>query len=421
MVSLDTNSGIGSGIFIDSCQFCGNGDLYGFLSLGDHPNPDHFLSEEQLEEPEPLYPLDVHFCDECKLVQLGYAADPEALFTDEFVYTTGTSGELVRNFQSLAEKTTERFNLSSEDIVIDIGSNDGTFLANYLSEEVRVLGIDPSRAAELAAERNVPTLRDFFNEDTAQRVLNEYGGAKVITAANVFAHVRDLDSFMKGIKILLSEKGVFIEESHHLESLVLGMQYDSIYAEHLRYYSLKPLITLFDKFDMDVFDVERIRTHGGSLRVYACNAGEFPISENVYDLLEDEQEKGLYSRETFDAFAERVEGNRKKLRSMLLDIKEEGNRIVGMGAPAKGNTLLNYCGIGKETLDYLTDQSDFKVDRYSPGMHIPIVRESRLAEDQPEYALLLVWNLRDMIIPKFREKGYTGKIIVPNPEPEIIY
>ncbi|MBU2100873.1 class I SAM-dependent methyltransferase [Candidatus Micrarchaeota archaeon] len=401
------------------CQICSNEKLHKFLSLGNLPPSDGFLNENELNKTEVTCPINIFFCDNCKLVQLGHAVNPKLLFTDSFVYTTGSSGELVKNFSVLAEKLTEEFSLSSKDLVVDIGSNDGTLLENFMKSDIKVLGVDPSKAAKLALKKNIPTLFEFFNEETTQKILKENGKAKIITATNVFAHVKELDSFMQGIKLLLEDKGVFVEESHYLKNMVSEIEYDSIYAEHLRYYSLKPLIYLFEKFGMTVFDAEKISTHGGSLRVYACIKGNFPVSENVSRIIEEEEKAGLYSKKTFDDFSKRVSENREKLRNLLFKLKKEGNHIVGLGAPAKGNTLLNFCGIGNDTLDYLAEKQNLKIGKFSPGMHIKVVEESQVFSDQPEYALLLAWNLKNIIIPKLKEKGFKGKIIVPIPEPAI--
>ena len=403
------------------CQICNSNRMHNFLSLGHHPNPDGFLSEEKLKEPEIYFPLDVYFCEDCKLVQLGYSAPPELLFTESFIYNTSSSKELINNFKELVQKIVGRFNLSSNDFAIDIGGNDGTLLKNYLPHGLRILNVDPSKAAELAIKDNIPTVKSFFNKENAEKILNENGKAKIITATNVFAHVKELESFMNGIKILLSEKGVFIEESHYLTNMISEMEYDSIYVEHLRYYSLKPLIHLFNKFDMDVFDAEKISTHGGSLRVYSCKKGDYPISENVSRILIEEEVFGLYSKEVYDYFAKNVYSNREKLLSILFNLKSNGGKIMGIGAPAKGNTLLNFCKIGKETIDSLLEYGSLKIGKYSPGMHIPIKEESILfTENQPSHTLLLAWNLKDIIVPKLREKGFKGKIIVPVPLPHLI-
>jgi hypothetical protein len=293
-------------------------------------------------------------------------------------------------------------------------------LENYLSHSIKVLGVDPSEAAKLAKEKNVPTLPLFFNEENAKKISGEHGKASVITATNVFAHIKDLNSIMVGIKELLAEKGIFVEESHYIFDLIQKMEYDSIYAEHLRYYSLKPLIQLFENYGMSVFDAERISTHGGSLRVFACLKGAFPISENVSKILKEEEDFGLYDFETYKNFAEKVSVEKEKLVSLITKIKKEGHVIIGLGAPAKGNTLLNYCKFGTETIDYLAEMPNLKVGKYSPGMHIPVVDEKRMFEDQPDYAILLAWNLKDFIVPKIKEKGFKGKIIVPIPSAEIM-
>lgn len=406
---------------INVCQICNSTKMHKFLSLGHHPNPDGFLTEEKLKEPEIFYPLEVYFCEDCKLVQLGYIVDSKILFTENFIYTTGSNKGLVRDFHTLVEILVKRFNLSSGDFVVDIGGNDGTLLENYLPYNIKVLNIDPSKAARLSKEKNILTKSEFFNEETAAKTLNEFGKAKIITATNVFAHVDKLDSFMKGIQILLDDKGVFVEESGYLKDLISEREYDSIYVEHLRYYSLKPLIYLFNKFDMDVFDAEKISTHGGSLRVFACKRGVFPISENISKILKEEEDFGLHSKEIFDSFGEKVISNRDNLRNILFELKKQNKKIMGLGAPAKGNTLLNFCKIGDETVDCLLENGSLKIGTYSPGMHIKVLDEEILFnENPPDYLLLLIWNIKDIIIPKLRDKGFKGGFIVPVPEPHII-
>lgn len=402
------------------CQVCSGENLYNFLSLGNHPPSDNFLVKEELQKQEPKYPLDLYFCENCNLVQLGHVVDPSKLFTDHFVYTTNSNEELVQNFSDLVKSVVKKFNVEKKDFAVDIGSNDGTLLNNYVDYGIKILGIDPSKAAEIALKKNIPTLQDFFNKKTAEKIVAKHGKAKIITATNVFAHVNKLESFMNGINVLLEENGVMVEESHYILSMIENMQFDSIYLEHLRYYSLKPLVFLFNKFGMDVFDACRIKTHGGSLRVFACKKGAFKISKNVSKILEEEKKFGLYTKECYDAFAKRIKDNREKLLGLLLKIKKEGKRIYGIGAPAKGNTLLNFCGIGSDIIEFLVEKPNMKIGKYSPGMHIKIVDESNLFEKQPEYAVLLTWNLEKIIVPKLRAKGYKGKIIVPVPSPRIL-
>lgn len=402
------------------CQVCESFNVFKFLSLGNQPVPNHFLNDEDLEKPEQIFPLEIFFCNDCSLVQLGYAVDPKILFTDDFLYTTGSNKELVENFRLLVQKLVKDFDLSKKDFAIDIGSNDGTLLENYLPFGVKVLGIDPSKAAKMAVKKNVPTMFEFFNEQTAENILKEYGLARIITATNVFAHVKEIDSLMKSIKILLKEDGVFVEESHYILDLVSKMQYDSIYSEHLRYYSLKSLICLFEKFGLEVFDAQRIPNHGGSLRVFAGYKGQHKKSKNIEKILKEEKAAGIYSKKKYILFAKKVSQNRDKLRNLLLKIKKSGKRVVGIGAPAKGNTLLNYCNLDTGLIDYIVEKQGMKIGKFSPGMHIKILDETKLLSDQPDYGLLLSWNLKDIIIKKLRENGFKGKFIIPIPKPAIV-
>ncbi|GAF76795.1 unnamed protein product, partial [marine sediment metagenome] len=266
----------------------------------------------------------------------------------------------------------------------------------------------------------IPTINDFFNKKTALNIVKEHGKAKIITAANVFAHVKDLVSFIEGVKELLTDEGMFVQESHYFLNLLTGMQWDSIYHEHLRYYSLRSLIYLFNKFDMQIFDVERLPVHGGSIRTYACRKGSYPISENVDKLLKIEKEQGLFDKETYFSFGKKVLNHKFEIQEMLRNIKKEDKKIVSIGAPAKGNTLLNYCNITSDILDYAVEKSDLKIGLYTPGMHIKVVDEKILFKEQPDYALLLSWNIADELIPKLKRLGYKGKIIIPLPSPHVV-
>src|SRR3989338_293771 len=365
------------------CQVCSGSKLHKFLSLGHQPVPDVFLTKEQLNEPETYYPLDVYFCEGCCLVQLGYAVDPQILFR-EYHYNTGTNESLRRNFKQLVDLLVKRFDLSKKDLAVDIGSNDGTLLEGYLPYNVKILGIDPSSVADIAIRKGIPTIKDFFNEETAGKITKKYGKAKIITATNVFAHIRDFDSFMKGIKKLLDDDGIFVTESHYLLSMINEMQYDSIYHEHLRYYSLNPLIKLFERFGMEVFNAEKITTHGGSIRVYACHKNSHKISRNIIEMAKIEEKAGLYKKETFFAYGKRVLENKLRLQEMLIGLKKKNKKIVGIGAPAKGNTLLNYCNITPDIMDYIAETSRLKIGKFTPGMHIPIVEESALFKGNPD-------------------------------------
>lgn len=401
------------------CQVCSSKKLYKFLSLGHQPVPDVFLTKEQLNEPETTYPLDVYFCEDCCLVQLGYAVNPEILFK-EYHYNTGTNESLKMNFKALVDLAVKKFKLDNNHLAVDIGSNDGTLLSYYKEYGVKILGIDPSSVADIAIKNGIPTIKDFFSEKLAEYLTNKNGKARIITATNVFAHVDKLDSFVNGVSKLLSDDGVFITESHYLLDMITKMQYDSIYHEHLRYYSLKPLIRLFERFGMEVFDAERISTHGGSIRVYACHKNAYKKSKNIAGITKIEEKEGLYKKETLNAYGKKVFDNKLKLQEILIGLKEKNKSIAGIGAPAKGNTLLNYCNITSNIIDFIAETSNLKIGKFTPGMHIPVVDESKLLKDQPDYALLLSWNIKDILIPKLKKAGYTGKFIIPNPVPQIV-
>lgn len=400
------------------CTVCGSSAPNKFLSLGHQPPSDAFVTKEQLESPEVTYPLDVLFCKTCSLVQLGYAVDPDVLFRD-YVYNSGTNNSLRANFKNLVDRLAAKYNLAPGDFVVDVGSNDGTLLEHYLPYGIQVLGIDPSSATSLAIKKGIPTLIDYFNVDTAKKARREYGAARIITATNVFAHVRELDSFMRGLLELLGEDGVFISENGYVVDMVEGMQYDAIYHEHLRYYSVTSLTALFARYGMEMIDVERIPSHGGSIRVFASKKGSRPVSGNVDALRTLEEKSGFTALPRYEEFAKNVRATKVALLDIVRNLKKGGARIFGIGAPAKGNTLLNYCKLDETHIDCLVEKSALKIGLYSPGMHIPVVDESHLFEEQPGAALLLSWNLAEELIPKIRKQGYKGTFIIPNPVPRI--
>lgn len=402
-----------------SCFICGEKKLYKFLSLGHQPPSDAFLRPEDLLKPEATYPLELCLCESCYLVQLNYAVDPKKLFRD-YVYNTGSNNSLKKSFENLVNNLVKRFNLSASDLAVDIGSNDGTLLSYYLPHKVKILGIDPSSATKLALNNNLPTIVDFFSRKLVAKVVKKYGQAKIITATNVFAHVEKLDDFVAGVKDLLAADGVFISESGYLLDFIEKLQYDSIYHEHLRYYSLKPLEILFKKFGLEIVDAERGTIHGGTIIVYAAKKGKRQASNRVAELISQEENFGLYKKETFINFANSVKKNKLAIQKLVIDLKSQGKNIVGIGAPAKGNTLINYCNLDKEMVDYLAEKSELKIGMFSPGAHIPVIDESRLFKNQPAYALMLAWNIADELIPKLKNKGYRGKFIIPHPEPKII-
>lgn len=405
---------------IDRCQVCSSPKLRKILDLGDHPAC-VFLTEQDFGgRKDERYPLGIQYCDTCGCVQSRYVVDPKILFGKDYHHISGIPISFRKHLQDLANLLGKRFSLAPEDLVLETGSSDGALLEQLLPYGAKVLGIDPSSVAKIAIEKGIPTMNEFFGEETAQVALRQFGRAKLVIALNTFAHVAALDSFMKGVNVILHKHGVFVTESHYLMDLISKLQYDFIYHEHLRYYSLKTLVYLLDRYGMDVFDVERIPTHSGSIRIFACRKGTYEISTSVGSLLEAEYESGLSSFATYEKFAQRVQQHKIALTSMLSTLKQQGNRIVGLTYPARAVTLLQYCGIDQKVLEYITEKSPLKVGKYAPGTHIRIVDESVLFKDQPDCGLLLSWHLADEIISKFRANGYKGKFIVPLPEPHIV-
>jgi len=404
------------------CRICRSRRLHRFVSLGPMPLANAFLGEEQLSAVEPMFPLDVYLCSDCSLVQSIDVVDPSLMFKN-YVYFSSTSDSFVTHFRSFAQDVFERFELSSRSLVVDIGSNDGILLRPFHQLGLRILGIDPAEnVARQATENGIETLPIFFNLETAQMVQATKGKADVITANNVFAHVNNLDDFVRGVKILLQDHGVFIFEVPYLADLLQKNLFDTIYHEHLSYFSVKPLVVQFQKHEMRIFDIQRVASHGGSLRVFVKNqTAPYPEAESIETLLQMEKDLNLYDLQTWRAFAERIQENKRKLRALISELKSQGKKIAGYGAPAKGNTLLNYFEIGRGDLDYIGDDSKFKQGLFTPGTHIPVVSPLFLEKDKPDCILILAWNFAGPIMKKlsaFHESG--GKFIIPVPSPEIV-
>jgi hypothetical protein len=302
---------------------------------------------------------------------------------------------------------------------VDIGSNDGNLLSNF-KDHHRVLGITPEEIGRIAIERGIPTIIDYFSGKSVSRVLAEYGKAKLVTATNVFAHIEKVNNIVDLIMEILQPGGVFISESHYLLPLIETLQYDTIYHEHLRYYSLHSIQYLLEMHGLEIFHAKRIPTHGGSVRVYAARKGDYPISQTVAALLAEEAPVVLDKKNLLE-FKKRVIISKLRLQKMLLEIKEKGGRIYGISAPSRASTLINYVGLDDGIIDYVLEiQGSHKIGKYVPGTIIPVLEESRLFEDQPEYALLFSWHIADELVPKLKQKGFKGKFICPLPEPHIL-
>lgn len=400
-----------------ACRICGSKRLYNFLSLNSMPIPNGFLTEKELKENEPHYPLGVNVCEDCWLVQLTHIIPAEIMFKN-YLYIPSTSTTMLTHFKAFAMSAIEEYKVTPKDLVVDIGSNDGTMLGFYKEQEIKVLGIDPaSNLAQLARLKGIDTIDDFFSPEIAREVVKTRGTAKVITATNVVAHMNDIHQLCEGIEILLAKDGVFIMEFPYLIDLLDKNEFDTIYHEHLSYFSITPLVQLFKKHNMQIHDVKRMSIHGGSVRVFIkrINSGS-KQQPSVKEILDLENLKKLNKRTAYDDFARRVGVIRRDLVKYLKDLKKQGKKIVGYGASAKGNVLLNYCKISTNLLDYVVDSIPYKQGRYTPGTHIPIYPETRLDRDMPDYALLLAWNFADEILQKkvdYRVKG--GQFIITIP------
>jgi len=404
------------------CRMCRGSDLTKFLDLGCTPPADQFKREEQLLEPDIYYPLDVFICNHCGLAQLGHIVSPEILYRNDYPYESSTTKAGQKHFFKFAQSVTERLQLGANDLAVDIGSNVGVLLSGFKEAGVRVLGVDPAaNIVRIAEKRGIETINEFFNLPTAQMIVREKGKASVITGTNVFAHVDDLHAFMHAVELLLNEKGVFIFEAPHFMHLIESLEYDTIYHEHLSYLSLTPLIPFFKQFGMEVFDVEQVDIHGGSFRVFISRLNQREIMPAVSEMLDAEKQMNLHSLSVLQDFANRVEKNRNDITWLLASLRHEGKSVVGVSAPAKGMTLLNYCGLGRHYLDFVTEKSQLKIGRFTPGTRIPIFSDDALLERQPDYALLLAWNFADEIMDNLKEyRKAGGKFIIPIPSPRIV-
>lgn len=395
------------------CRICGEDTLYPFLSLGSMPPSNGFVSSP--EQDEQYFPLDVVVCENCNHVQLRHTVDRDFLFS-EYHYFSSASDPLLEHFGTYAD-TLESEYLDPDDFVVEIGSNDGVLLSQF-SDRISMLGVDPAEnVTESARERGVETITAFFSPEVAEMIREDYGAADAICANNVVGHIDDLRGLMRGLDILLAPDGMFVMEVPYLVDLLSNNQFDTIYHEHISYFSIRALERLVAQFDMELFDVERIDIHGGSIRAYIQReATDRRPSRKVHDLKKLELAMGLDRRETYDSFAQRVSQTRTHITTLLDSLKDAGERIVGYGAPAKGNVLLNYCDIGPETLEYLLDTTPKKQGTFSPGMNIPVRSPDSFHENPPAYALLLAWNYQPAILEKespYQDSG--GQFVVPIP------
>jgi hypothetical protein len=410
-------AGTGASVPVECCQICGSDRLDDVLSLGYMPPVNQMVPIGQVPRQQPWFPTNLLHCRQCDLVQLGLAVDPVIIFPPEYPYTSGTTKLLRDNFADLYAESSRLLGLEADDLVIDIGSNDGTLISNFQKGGHRILGIEPTDVSKIANERGIPTIQRYFGLDTAREVKAEHGPASLVTAANCFAHIEDVHAIVDGIVEMLSDKGVFISESHYLIPLLDTLQYDTVYHEHLRYYSLASLKHLLEMHDLEVFHARPIPSHGGSIRVYAARKGTQKVQDSVAKMLAAEP-RGAAMAERLVRFRHDVVLSKLRLMAMLRDLKEKGARIAGISAPSRASTMVNYVGLDEGLIDYVVEiAGSLKIGKCMPGTGIPVVDEARLFEDQPDAALIFSWHIADELAPKLRAKGFRGQLITPLPVP----
>jgi SAM-dependent methyltransferase len=410
-------AGSGASVPVEYCQVCGHAPLSKALSLGYMPPVNQMVPVGQPSRQQSWFPTELLHCPRCELVQLGLAVDPVIIFPPEYPYTSGTTKLLRDNFADLYREVSAVLKLSPQDLVVDIGSNDGTLLSNFKAGGHRVLGIEPTDVGRIAADKGIATLARYFGPAVARQVKGAHGQARVVTAANCFAHIEDVHAVLAGILDLLAPDGVFISESHYLIGLMDRLQYDTVYHEHLRYYSLKSLAYLLEMHGLQIFHAREIPTHGGSIRVYAARKGVQQISGSVAKLIAAEPHgEALHTR--LAAFRREVVLSKLRLLALIRELKESGARICGISAPSRASTLVNYVGLDEGIIDYVCEVAgSLKIGKYMPGTSIPVVEESRLFADQPDCAIIFSWHIADELAPKLRAKGFRGKLISPLPVP----
>ncbi len=404
------------------CRFCHTPLEHTFVDLGMAPLSNAYLAEEQLRQMEPFYPLHAYVCSHCFLVQLEEFESPEQIFSD-YAYFSSYSQSWLDHARRYADMMTERLGLGLRHQVVEIASNDGYLLQYFKEKEIPVLGIEPAaNVARVAEAAGIPSVVRFFGVETARELAGQGQQADLLLGNNVLAHVPDINDFVAGMKILLKPGGVITMEFPHLLQLIRQNQFDTIYHEHFSYLSMLTVQRIFEHHGLTLFDVEELPTHGGSLRIYARHRenNAFPETERVRTLVSRERGEGLERLETYSAFEKQVYRTKRTLLAFLIKAKEEGKSVAGYGAAAKGNTLLNYCSIRRDFIDYVADRSPHKQGRYLPGTHIPICAPEHISETKPDYLLILPWNLKDEVMEQMSHvREWGGKFVVPIPEVRI--
>lgn len=406
-----------------SCRSCSAPLEHTFCDLGMSPLSNSYLTADQLRQKEPFYPLHAYVCGNCYLVQLDEFESPQQLFS-EYAYFSSYSDSWLQHCRDYAQMISARLGLDENSQVVEIASNDGYLLQYFVAQKIPVVGIEPAaNVAAVAEKKGISTLVEFFSERTATRMLEENLQADLVLANNVLAHVPDLNDFVAGMKLILKPSGTITLEFPHLLKLIQGSQFDTIYHEHFSYFSLLAVERVFANHGMQIFDVDQLPTHGGSLRIYVRHADrqDTPVTAGVQSLRDVESEAGLADLATYVTFADQVETSKRSLLKFLTGAKRDGMSVAAYGAPAKGNTLLNYCGVGQDFIDFTVDRSPAKQGHYLPGTHIPVFAPEKIREAKPDFLVILPWNIKDEIIGQtsyIREWG--GKFVIPIPSVEIL-
>jgi 2-polyprenyl-3-methyl-5-hydroxy-6-metoxy-1,4-benzoquinol methylase len=406
------------------CRFCGAVLTNQFVDLGLSPLCQTQITPSQANIGEVFYPLRVLVCNDCFLVQLDEYVKPDVIFSEDYPYYSSYSDSWVQHARSYVDHVKSDFGISNASFVVEIASNDGYLLQHLVNDGIPCLGIEPAEGvAQAARDKGINTVSRFFGAQTAKEVAEEYGKANLVLGNNVLAHVPDLNDFVSGLEILVSDDGMITMEFPHLLRLMEQNQFDTIYHEHFSYFSFSTVNRVFAAHNLRIFDVQELPTHGGSIRIYACkkSADGYELSARATDLLKREDDLGMNSLPFYQAFATQVRQTKHELLAFLIDAKKRGKSIVGYGAPGKGNTLLNYCGIRQDFLDYTVDRSPHKQNTYTPGTRIPIYDPSRIYETKPDYILILPWNLKKEISSSMSDvSAWGGKFVVPIPRVEIL-
>ena len=405
------------------CRFCENSELQVFLDLGMSPMANSFLKQSELNNAESFYPLCSYFCPDCYLVQLDEFEQPKNIFSN-YAYFSSFSDTWNSHIESFVSKLISKFNLSKDKQIIEIASNDGYLLKHFKKHDFPVLGIEPAKNIAAVAESNgISTINKFFGIETAKELSSDGKKADVLIAFNVLPHVPNLNEFVKGLKILLNQKGLLvIQFSAYMMSLIKHAEFDMIYHEHFSYFSLYTLEKIFSEHELSIFDVEELPIHGGSLRLFISHKGnlDFQKTENISKFLNKEKEFGLHDSLLYREFSKKIISVKQDIWNFFISSKCENKKIVCYGAPAKGNTLLNFCGIGKDFIDYTVDKNDHKQNLFLPGTHIPIFSPEKIKSTKPDYLLILPWNLKKEIVSQMKDiRKWNGKFVTPIPEVKI--